>query len=85
MTRKSNGRKPKSARRVKARPDAVSATKKDALAGLVAAGAQALALPIDPTWRAGVKLNLQLLFIHAALVDEFPLPDETEPGPVFRA
>ena len=84
MTRKSNGRKPKAARRVKARPDAVSATK-NALAGLVAAGAQALALPIDPTWQAGVKLNLQLLFIHAALVDEFPLPDETEPGPVFRA
>ncbi len=49
------------------------------------AGAQALALPIDPAWRAGVKLNLQLLFRHATLVDEFALPDESEPAPVFRA
>jgi hypothetical protein len=85
VTRKSNGRKSKTARRIKARPDAASATKQDALAGLVAAGAQALALPIDPAWQAGVTLNLQLLFMHAALVDEFPLPDETEPAPVFRA
>lgn len=85
MARKQNGRKPKTARRVKARSDAVGATKQDALAALVAAGAQALALPIDPAWHAGVKFNLQLLFIHAALVDEFPLPDETEPAPVFRA
>jgi hypothetical protein len=42
-------------------------------------------LPIDPAWRAGVKLNLQLIFRYAALVDEFALPDETEPAPVFRA
>ncbi len=38
------------AQRIKPRPDAASATKQDALAGLVAAGAQALALPIDPAW-----------------------------------
>jgi hypothetical protein len=59
--------------------------KPDPFAGLVAAGAQALALPIDRAWEAGVQLNLKLLFIHASLVDEFPLPDETEPAPVFRA
>ena len=85
MTRKSNSRKPKAARPTKARPHAASAANQDALAGLVAAGAAALALPIDPAWQAGVKLYLQLLFMHAALVDEFPLPDEAEPAPVFRA
>ncbi|HXX04152.1 MAG TPA: DUF4089 domain-containing protein [Xanthobacteraceae bacterium] len=49
------------------------------------AGAQELALPIDPAWQTAVRLNLQLLFRHAALVDEFPLSDEIEPAPVFRA
>jgi hypothetical protein len=49
------------------------------------AGATALALPIDAAWRAGVEFNLQLLYRHAALVDAFALPDETEPAPVFRA
>lgn len=52
---------------------------------LVAAGTQALALPIDAAWHAGVAFNLQLLYRHAALIDAFPLPDETEPAPVFRA
>ena len=33
----------------------------------------------------GVARNLQLLFTHAALVDAFSLPDESEPAPVFRA
>lgn len=59
--------------------------KPDLFASLAAASAQALALPIDRAWEAGVQLNLKLLFIHATLVDEFPLPDETEPAPVFRA
>jgi hypothetical protein len=59
--------------------------KPDALAALVAAGAMAMALPIEPAWEAGIKLNLQLLFAHAARVDEFALADDTEPAPVFRA
>ncbi len=85
MTRKPNGRKPKTARRARARPHASPATTPDALAAMVAGGTQSLALPIDPAWQAGVRLNLQLLFIHAALVDEFPLPEDSEPAPVFRA
>jgi hypothetical protein len=51
----------------------------------MAAYAEALALPLDPAWKAGVKLNLQSLLVHARLVDEFTLPDATEPAPVFRA
>jgi hypothetical protein len=52
---------------------------------LVAAGAQALGLPIDPAWRASIQRNLHLILTHAALVDQFALPDEIEPAPVFRA
>jgi hypothetical protein len=52
---------------------------------LVAASAQALGLTLDPAWQAGVKFNLQLILRHAALVDEFALPDDAEPAPVFHA
>jgi len=45
----------------------------------------ALALPMDPSWHAGVTFNLQLLLKHAALIDEFSLADDAEPAPVFRA
>jgi hypothetical protein len=57
----------------------------DAIETLVAASAQALGLPLDPAWRAAVKFNFQLILRHAALVDEFPLPDDAEPAPVFHA
>jgi hypothetical protein len=85
---KSRARKAKTSRRTRRIKKPVGAErpkKTDALAYLTASGAQALALPIDPAWQAGVKLNLKLLFIHAALVDEFSLPDDIEPAPVFRA
>lgn len=49
------------------------------------ANAQTLALPIDPAWRPAITLNLRLLFKHAMMVDEFSLPNDTEPAPVFRA
>ena len=51
----------------------------------MAAAARALGLPMDSAWKANVILNIQLIMRHAALVDEFPLPDEAEPAPVFRA
>ena len=52
---------------------------------LVEANAQALGLPLDPAWRDVVAFNLRLIFRMASLVDEFPLPDDTEPAPVFHA
>jgi hypothetical protein len=58
---------------------------RDAIDLLVEAGAKALGLPLDPAWHAGVKFNLQLILRHAALVDEFPLPDDAEPAPVYHA
>jgi hypothetical protein len=57
----------------------------DFLDALIAANAQALGLAIDPAWHDSVKFNLGLILRLAALFDSFPLPDDTEPGPVFRA
>ncbi len=61
------------------------ARKRDSIASLVAAGAQALGLKLDPSWEAGVEFNLHLILRHAALVDEFPLPDDAEPAQIFNA
>jgi hypothetical protein len=85
MTRKYMNRKGKSARRPGAPARSVRAKKPDAVEMLVSAGAQTLALPVDPAWAAGIRFNLQLLFRHAALIDEFSLPNDSEPAPVFRA
>jgi Protein of unknown function (DUF4089) len=43
-----------------------------------------IGLPIDPEYRSGVIFNLERIARMAALVMEFPLPDDAEPAPVFR-
>ena len=78
-------RKPKAARVTKAVAKRTSAAPHDALDALVEAGAKALGLPLDPAWQASVKFNLALILRHAALVEEFPLPDDAEPAPVYHA
>ena len=85
MPRKSASRKAKVGRKARkpARPS--RAKQADPIETLATAGAQALALPIDPAWRGAVKFNLKLLVQHAARIDAFALADETEPAPVFRA
>jgi hypothetical protein len=50
----------------------------DAVAG-------ALALPVEDAWRPAVRANLEVSLRLARLVDEFPLPDETEPASVYAA
>jgi Protein of unknown function (DUF4089) len=62
-----------------------AAKRADVVDTLVAASAQALSLPIDPAWRTNVKRNLHVILKHATLVDQFSLPDDVEPAPVFRA
>lgn len=57
----------------------------EALDDFIEAAARALSLPIEPEWKAVVRANLQATLKHAALVDEFPLPDEAEPAAVFKA
>lgn len=49
------------------------------------ASAIALGLTIDPAWRDAVRANLAITFRLAGVVEEFPLPDEAEPAPVFAA
>jgi len=44
-----------------------------------------LQLPMQPEWKAAVRENLAVTLKHAATVSEFPLPDDTEPAPVFQA
>jgi 1-carboxybiuret hydrolase subunit AtzG-like len=57
----------------------------DPLDAFIDAAAQALQLPLEPEWKPAVKTNLDVTLKHAAAVTEFPLPDDAEPAPVFRA
>ena len=57
----------------------------DPLDDYIDAVGKALALPIDDAWRPAVKANLEVSLRLARLVDEFALPDETEPASVFAA
>ena len=60
-------------------------TKPDALDGLIEAAAQALDLPLEPAWQPAIKANLAVTLRQAALVTDFPLPDDAEPAPIFHA
>jgi Protein of unknown function (DUF4089) len=46
---------------------------------------RAMALPIEDSWKPAVRANLEVSLRLARLVDEFALPDETEPASVFAA
>lgn len=75
----------KAARAAKAAAKKSQAAPRDGIDALVEAGAKALGLPLEAAWHASIKFNLQLILHHAALVEEFPLPDDAEPAPVFHA
>ncbi len=57
----------------------------DPLDDYIDAVGKALALPIDAAWKPAVRANLEVSLRLARLVDEFALPDETEPASVFAA
>jgi hypothetical protein len=57
----------------------------DALDDYIDAVASALALPIDDAWRPAIRANLDVSLRMGRIVDEFVLPDETEPASVFTA
>jgi Protein of unknown function (DUF4089) len=57
----------------------------DPLDELVDAAAQALDLKVEPAWKGAVKANLEVTLALAALVADFPLPDDAEPAPIFSA
>jgi hypothetical protein len=60
-------------------------SKHDALDDFIIAAAQALMLPAEPQWLPAIKANLRVTLQHASAVAQFPLPDDAEPAPVFRA
>ena len=55
------------------------------LDNFIDAAASALALPIEDAWKPAVRANLEVSLRLARLVDEFALPDETEPASVYTA
>jgi hypothetical protein len=57
----------------------------DTIDDYIASVAKALALPIEDAWKPAVRVNLEVSLRLGKLVDEFPLPDETEPASVFVA
>jgi Protein of unknown function (DUF4089) len=57
----------------------------DLLDDYIDAVASVLALPIESAWRPAVRANLEVSLRLARLVDEFVLPDETEPASVYSA
>jgi hypothetical protein len=57
----------------------------DPLDNYIDAISRALALPLDDAWKPAVRANLEVSLRLARLVDEFALPDETEPASVFTA
>jgi len=57
----------------------------DPLDDYIDAVSKALGLPVQDSWKSAVKANLEVSLRLARLVDEFALPDETEPASVFAA
>ena len=57
----------------------------DHLDNYIDAVAKALALPVEDAWRPAIRANLEVSLRLARLVDEFALPDETEPASVYSA
>jgi hypothetical protein len=63
----------------------LTAKRPDPLDDYIDVVSKALALPVDDAWKPAVKANLEVSLRLARLVDEFVLPDETEPASVFAA
>lgn len=57
----------------------------DEAAAIVDAIAPVLGVTLDPAWRDGVVAQLMATAKAARFVLEFPLADELDPAPVFRA
>jgi len=57
----------------------------DPIDEMVDAAAKLLGIALDPAWKPEVKTQLEVTLRHARTVAEFPLPDDIEPAPVFKA
>jgi hypothetical protein len=63
----------------------LTAKTSDPLDDYIDAVAKALGLSVEAAWKPAVKANLEVSLRLARAVDEFSLPDETEPASVFAA
>jgi len=57
----------------------------DPLNILIETTSRALGIKIEPAWIPAIRANLQVTFRLGAMVTAGTLPDNTEPGPVFRS
>ena len=57
----------------------------DHLDDYIDAASMMLALAVEPAWKPAIRANLEVTLRMAALVSAFPLPDDAEPSPVFKA
>lgn len=57
----------------------------DPLDDYIDAVAKALSLSVDAAWKLAVRANLDVTLKMARMVQEFPLPDETEPASIYEA
>jgi len=57
----------------------------DPLDDYIDTAAKLLALPIEAGWKPAVRINLEVSLRLGRMVDQFALPDETEPASVFTA
>lgn len=55
------------------------------LDAVIDAGTRLLEIPVRPEWRDAVRLHLGITLGHARNVLSFPVGDEADPAPVFRA
>jgi len=58
---------------------------RDPLDEFILAGARSLNLKIEQAWLPEVRANLVVTLRLGELVASFPLPDDAEPAPVFKA
>jgi Protein of unknown function (DUF4089) len=88
-TARSKGTPTKSARTKITHPKSARANSTrvshETLDHFIGAAAHALALPVEPAWKAAIKANLEVTLRLAASFADFPLPDDAEPAPVFVA
>jgi len=59
--------------------------KNETLDTLIDVASRAMDLPVEPEWKPAIKAHLEVVLRLAAVVEQFKLPDEAEPAPVFEA
>jgi hypothetical protein len=67
------------------KPSRAPALDKSILTLQLDAAISSAGLKVEPEWRASIEAHFEAIARAAALVVEFPLEDELDPGPVFSA